>query len=162
MPTTKTETKKRLYTLKDGAQYLGRTAAGYAQELLEFLAANRQSLSPLLILPHDYPDPVSQIVEFLLTYQQSRWSLCTGPYKDKLHVSLRSPKQDGQAGEVLRDAFLNPEQAGGHGAIAGGSCPVGADRPEEVWHDKEQALQKRLMKRLRNSLKGGGCKPFVK
>ncbi len=107
------------------------------------------------------PDLVSQMAEFLLTYQQSRWSLCTGRYKDKLHVSLRSTKQDGQAGEVLRDAFLNPEQAGGHGAIAGGSCPVGADTPEEVWHDKEQALQERLMKRLRISLKGGVCKPFV-
>jgi hypothetical protein len=107
------------------------------------------------------PDLVSQMAEFLLTYQQSRWSLCTGRYKDKLHVSLRSAKQDGQAGQVLRDAFVNPEQAGGHGAIAGGNCPMGADTPEAVWHDKEQALQERLMKRLHISLKGGACKPFV-
>jgi nanoRNase/pAp phosphatase (c-di-AMP/oligoRNAs hydrolase) len=106
------------------------------------------------------PDLVSQMAEFLLTYQQSRWSLCTGRYKGELHVSLRSTKQDGQAGEVLRDAFLNPEQAGGHGAIAGGSCPVGVEMPEEVWQDKEQALQERLMKRLRVSFKGGACKPF--
>jgi nanoRNase/pAp phosphatase (c-di-AMP/oligoRNAs hydrolase) len=107
------------------------------------------------------PDLVSQMAEFLLTYQQSRWSFCTGRYKDKLHVSLRSAKQDGQAGEVLRDAFLNPEQAGGHGVIAGGSCPVGADVPEEVWHDKEQKLQERLMKRLRISAQARACKPFV-
>ena len=104
-------------------------------------------------------DLVSQMAEFLLTYKQSRWSLCTGRYKDKLHVSLRSAKQDGQAGEVLRDAFLNPEQAGGHGAIAGGSCHVGDDKPEEVWHDKEQALQERLMNRLRISSKAGRASP---
>jgi hypothetical protein len=107
------------------------------------------------------PDLVSQMAEFLLTYQQSRWSLCTGRYKDKLQVSLRSTKQDGQASEVLRDAFVSRKQAGGHGAIAGGSCRVGANASEEVWQDQEQALQERLMKRLRISRKGGACKPFV-
>jgi nanoRNase/pAp phosphatase (c-di-AMP/oligoRNAs hydrolase) len=43
-------------------------AAGYAQELLEFLAANRQSLSPLLILPHDYPDPDALAAAFALHF----------------------------------------------------------------------------------------------
>ena len=106
-------------------------------------------------------DLVSQMAEFLLTYQQSRWSLCTGRYKDTLHVSLRSTKQDGQASEVLRDAFVNPEQAGGHGAIAGGSLRVRANASEEVWRDQEQGLQACLMKRLRISAKARTCKPFV-
>jgi len=43
-------------------------AAGHAQELLEFLAANRQSLSPLLILPHDYPDPDALAAAFALHF----------------------------------------------------------------------------------------------
>lgn len=108
-----------------------------------------------------HPDLVSQMAEFLLTYKEAGWSLCTGRYKGRLHVSLRSSKQDGQAGEVLQDAFVNRKQAGGHGAIAGGSCRVGADAPEEVWHDKQQALQERLLKRLRISIKGEPRTPFV-
>jgi len=107
------------------------------------------------------PDLVSQMAEFLLTYQQSRWSLCTGRYKDKLHVSLRSTKQDGQASEVLRDAFVSRNQAGGHGAIAGGSFRVGTSASDAVWHDQEKDLQERLMKRLRIPSKGRACKPFV-
>jgi nanoRNase/pAp phosphatase (c-di-AMP/oligoRNAs hydrolase) len=107
------------------------------------------------------PDLVSQMAEFLLTYKQARWSLCTGRYKGSLRVSLRSAKQDGQAGEMLRDVFASREQAGGHGAIAGGSFRVGADSSEEVWRNQEQALQERLMKRLRIFIKGRACRPFV-
>jgi nanoRNase/pAp phosphatase (c-di-AMP/oligoRNAs hydrolase) len=118
-----------------------------------------------LIVAHlrgiESPDLVSQMAEFLLTYKQARWSLCTGRYKGRLHVSLRSAKQDGNADEVLRDVFVTREQAGGHGAIAGGSCRVGANAPEEVWHEQEQTLQERLMNRLRISIKGRACKPFV-
>ena len=118
-----------------------------------------------LIVAHlgmiEHPDLVSQMAEFLLTYKEAGWSLCTGRYKGRFHVSLRSSKQDGQAGEVLRDAFGNRKQAGGHGAIAGGSCRVGADAAEEVWHDKQQALQERLLKRLHISIKGEPRTPFV-
>jgi len=118
-----------------------------------------------LIVAHlgviENPDLVSQMAEFLLTYEQARWSLCTGRYKGRLHVSLRSTKQDAQAGEVLRDAFGNRKQAGGHGAIAGGSCRLGPDAPEEVWQEKQQQIQEGLMKRLRISIKGRLCKPFL-
>lgn len=107
------------------------------------------------------PNLVSQMAEFLLTYKSARWSLCTGRYRGRLHVSLRSTTDDGQAGEVLRDAFVNPEQAGGHDAIAGGSCRVGANASEEAWRDKEQGLQERLMRRLGISIKGKPVKPFV-
>ena len=44
------------------------SAAGYAQELLGFLAENRQSLAPLLILPHDYPDPDALAAAFTLHF----------------------------------------------------------------------------------------------
>ncbi len=107
------------------------------------------------------PDLVPQMADFLLTYQQSRWSLCTGRYRGRLQVSLRSNKPGGQVGEILRDAFIAREQAGGHGAIAGGSVRVGAHAPEEAWLHHEQELQERLMKRLRLSGKDGACKRFL-
>ncbi len=106
------------------------------------------------------PDLVSQMAEFLLTYKQATWSLCTGRCRGRLHVSLRSTKQDAQAGEVMRDIFVNRKQAGGHGAIAGGSLSLGAGVPEETWRDRERTLQERLLKRLRISIKGEPRRPF--
>jgi nanoRNase/pAp phosphatase (c-di-AMP/oligoRNAs hydrolase) len=117
-----------------------------------------------LIVSHlgvlENPDLVSQMAEFLLTYKPIKWSFCTGRYRGRLHASLRSTKQDGQAGELLRDAFGSPGQAGGHGAIGGGSCRVGSEAPEEVWYENERRIQERLMNRLGISNKSNPPKPF--
>ena len=110
-----------------------------------------------LIVSHlgevENPDLISQVADFLLTYKGMQWALCTGHYKDKLYVSLRitNPKMD--AGEVLRDVFINRDEAGGHDSIAGGSFYVGK-AGEEQWQEAEQALIERLQKRLRIPLKG--------
>jgi len=53
---------------------LHENTAGYAQELLRFFAANRQSLSPLLILPHDYPDPDALAAAFALHFLAREYS----------------------------------------------------------------------------------------
>lgn len=112
--------------------------------------------------PVETPDLVSQVAEFLLAYQRIVWCFVTGRYKGRLHASLRTSRADAPAAAVLRDAFDNPKQAGGHGNIAGGSCRVGLDAPEEVWQAREQGLQLRLMKRLRISPKPDLYKPFVR
>ena len=99
--------------------------------------------------PVDTPDRVSQVAEFLLTYERSQWCFVSGRYKGRLHVSLRTVHQDAQAGEVLRDVVAQRTEAGGHGPIAGGSCRVGLDVPEEKWSERERALAERLRGRLR-------------
>lgn len=106
------------------------------------------------------PDLVAQMADFLLTYDQVNWSFCTGRYKGRLHVSLRTNRQDVQAGEILRDIFEKRNQAGGHQTIAGGSLPIGPAEPEPVWEQWEHTLQLRLVKRLRMSAKAGFWKPF--
>jgi nanoRNase/pAp phosphatase (c-di-AMP/oligoRNAs hydrolase) len=106
------------------------------------------------------PDLVSQMADFLLTYKSAGWSLCTGRYKGRLHVSLRSAAADGRAAEVLRRAFEKKNEAGGHGAIAGGSLRMAAGAPEEAWRAGEQALQDRLRKELKIAPKITGRKPF--
>ena len=88
--------------------------------------------------------------------------MVTGRCKGRLYASLRTNRTDVQAGEILREAFGNPRLAGGHGAIAGGSCRVGLDVAEELWREKEQALTSRLMKRLRISSKIEPRKPFLR
>lgn len=106
------------------------------------------------------PDLVSQMAEFLLTYDRVKWSFCTGRYKGRLHVSLRTSVQETHAGEILRDIFENRKEAGGHKAIAGGSFKVGLNAPDEVWKEREQTLCSRLRQRLRISRRIQFRKPF--
>ncbi len=100
------------------------------------------------------PDLVAQVAEFLLNYRRVNWTFCTGRYKGRLHVSLRSSKQNVSAGEILRSIFEDQKQAGGHGPIAGGSLRVGLNAVEEIWQAAEQSLQTRLTKRLRIPARG--------
>lgn len=106
------------------------------------------------------PDLISQMADFLLTYDHVNWSFCTGRYKGRLHLSLRTTRTDVQAGEILRDVVENRSLAGGHRSIAGGSMRIGESEPSEVWEAREEALQLRLVKRLRMSAKGEFWKPF--
>ena len=106
------------------------------------------------------PDLVSQIADFLLSYNGTLWSFCTGRFKSKLHVSLRAESPQADAGEILRDIFDNKNQAGGHGSIGGGSLEVGLNAPEEVWIEKEKMLVERLKKRVRVPLKNEFHHPF--
>jgi nanoRNase/pAp phosphatase (c-di-AMP/oligoRNAs hydrolase) len=111
--------------------------------------------------PVHSPDAVSQMAEFLLTYDHAFWAFCTGRYKGSLHLSLRASRQDAQAGVVLRDVVENPRAAGGHQAIAGGKVRVGVDATEEAWQQQERTLQARLAKRLRLPSKAKFRKPFA-
>ena len=108
------------------------------------------------------PDLVSQVAEFLLACRGITWCLVTGRYHGRLHASLRADGPDEEAGELLRDAFGNPRQAGGHGPIGGGSCRVGADAAPETWQEREQSLQARLLKRLRIPAKIEPRRPFAR
>jgi len=107
------------------------------------------------------PDLVSQVAEFLIAYRRATWCLVTGRYKGRLHASLRASAMDAAAAQALRDAFENPDAAGGHGSIAGGSCRVGIDAAEETWQAREQNLADRLRVRLRFPARAKPRKPFV-
>lgn len=96
----------------------------------------------------DNPDAVSHIAEFLLCYKDAEWTLTTGRFKNKLHASLRTKKKNYSAGKILRACFKNPDDAGGHDQIAGGSLQVkGAD--EGAWRKQEEHLQKSIVKLLK-------------
>jgi nanoRNase/pAp phosphatase (c-di-AMP/oligoRNAs hydrolase) len=112
--------------------------------------------------PVETPDLVSQVAEFLLACRGIAWCLVTGRYRGQLHASLRANSADAQAGEVLRDVFGNPRQAGGHGPIGGGSCRVGADATSAAWEEREAGLQRRLLKRLRIAAKTEPHHPFAR
>jgi hypothetical protein len=118
-----------------------------------------------LIVSHlgviENPDLVSQTADFLLTYKGMRWSLCTGRYNGKLHVSLRMANPQALAATVLRDIFENSQEAGGHESIAGGSFEVGKNAPDAVWEKAERSLVQRLLDRLRIPARGKFHFPFI-
>jgi nanoRNase/pAp phosphatase (c-di-AMP/oligoRNAs hydrolase) len=109
----------------------------------------------------DTPDRVSQVAEFLLSFRRVRWCLVTGRHQGRLHASLRSTRLDGQAVEILRDSVAHPNEAGGHGAIAGGSCRVANDAGDTEWTAREKALEGRLLRRLRVPSKIEPTRPFA-
>lgn len=109
----------------------------------------------------DTPDRVAQVAEFLLTYRRARWVLATGRHKGRLYASLRAGQRDADARPILREAFECPEDAGGHGPIAGGSCRLNREAPEEVWRSREHDLAARVIKRLRIPNKRKPRRPFT-
>jgi nanoRNase/pAp phosphatase (c-di-AMP/oligoRNAs hydrolase) len=106
------------------------------------------------------PDLIAQVAEFLITYDGARWSLCTGRFHGKLHVSLRMVKSNANAGELLRDVLVRRADAGGHGTIAGGSFKVGHQVSDAVWEEAEGSLIDKLLKRLRIAAKSQFKRPF--
>ncbi len=95
------------------------------------------------------PEDVAQVADFLLTYERVDWSFCTGRSRGSLYLSLRTNKPNGQASDVLRRVVNDPDEAGGHGGVAGGKIAIPADATEADCAALEQGLQVRLAKRLR-------------
>ena len=90
--------------------------------------------------PLKSPDRVAQVADFLLTHEKMRWSIVTGRYRGKLHVSLRTTDPEGSAGTLLRRLLGGRNRAGGHQMVAGGAIEVGADVSEEKWSEVEDAV----------------------
>jgi nanoRNase/pAp phosphatase (c-di-AMP/oligoRNAs hydrolase) len=86
------------------------------------------------------PDRVAQIADFLLTHEKMSWSIVTGRYMGRLHVSLRTSDADGGAGRLLKRLMGGGNRGGGHGMIAGGSAEVGAQAPEVEWRRAEEKI----------------------
>lgn len=108
------------------------------------------------------PEGVAQVADLLLTYERADWSFCTGRCRGTLYLSLRTGLPGAQASDVLRKIVDNPNQAGGHGGVAGGRISVGRDADDVAWKAVEQMLQGRLAKRLRLPARAEFRRVFIK
>jgi nanoRNase/pAp phosphatase (c-di-AMP/oligoRNAs hydrolase) len=117
-----------------------------------------------LVISHlgwvENPDLVSQVADFLLNYERIHAVFCTGRYRGELRASLRMAGAAPDAGEVLRDVFVNRGGAGGRESIAGGSFRVGKEATEILWKKTERFLEGRLMKRFGISERSPFSYPF--
>lgn len=86
------------------------------------------------------PDRVAQIADFLMTHEKMTWSIVTGRYLGRLHVSLRTSDANGGAGRLLRRLLRGGNRGGGHAMIAGGSIEVGEDASEARWQEAEERV----------------------
>ena len=91
------------------------------------------------------PDRVAQIADFLLTHEKMTWSIVTGRYQARLHVSLRTSDAGGEAGRLLKRLLGGGNRGGGHGMIAGGSIEVGEHAPELKWRQAEEKITKSFL-----------------
>ncbi|MBI5883326.1 MAG: DHH family phosphoesterase [Elusimicrobia bacterium] len=85
------------------------------------------------------PDRVAQIADTLLTHEKMRWSIVTGRYGGRLHVSLRTNDPDAEAGRLLR-RLLGHGKGGGHQMIAGGVVDLGPEASEFDWRQAEEKV----------------------
>ncbi len=93
------------------------------------------------------PDAVSEVADFLLCYRRAEWTFITGRFKGKLHASLRTKVKDKPAAGILRSCFKDPDDAGGHDQIAGGSMRI-KSKDDTVWNREEKRLQANIVKQL--------------
>ncbi|MDE2290848.1 MAG: DHH family phosphoesterase [Elusimicrobia bacterium] len=86
------------------------------------------------------PDRVALMADFLLAHEGMRWSLVTGRFEGRLHVSLRTTSESQHAGHVLKQLLGGSHRAGGHRMMAGGSLEVGKGAPERAWRRAEEKV----------------------
>lgn len=93
------------------------------------------------------PDLPAQMADLLVTHEGMHWSICTGAFKDRLYVSIRSTRSKARCGVLLKKVLGKEGSAGGHGMLAGGFLPL-AGTPEDGIRALEEAVLLRFARRL--------------
>ena len=93
------------------------------------------------------PDLPAQMADLLITHEDMRWSICTGAFKDRVYVSIRSTRSKARCGVLLRRVLGKEGSAGGHGMLAGGFLPL-EDVPEKEIPLLEYQVLLRFARRL--------------
>jgi nanoRNase/pAp phosphatase (c-di-AMP/oligoRNAs hydrolase) len=75
---------------------------------------------------------VSEMADFLVRHERISWSFCTGRFKDRLIISLRSRNSKIMAGELVENLVKNTKNVGGHGRSAGGFIDISALRKNDI------------------------------
>jgi len=110
-----------------------------------------QTVSTLIVShlgPVEQPDIVPEVADLLLRLEGKTWSLCTGTYKERLYLSVRTTNPRADAGRLMRRLLGRRGKGGGHGMTAGGWIGI-----DDLANGKIESLQTRLAQRLAKMLK---------
>lgn len=94
-----------------------------------------------------FPEIVAEMADFLIRLEGIETTLCMGQYANDMIISIRTVRQDLNAGEIIRRLVSGVGTAGGHGMMAGGKIDnVPADRKAML--RMEKLLTERLLAEL--------------
>jgi nanoRNase/pAp phosphatase (c-di-AMP/oligoRNAs hydrolase) len=82
----------------------------------------RGIISPLG--PIDNPDMPGEIADLLLRDEGTSWTMCSGLYRGKLLISVRTSDEGSRADEIIRCVVAGRGTGGGHCSYAGGQIPL--------------------------------------
>jgi nanoRNase/pAp phosphatase (c-di-AMP/oligoRNAs hydrolase) len=89
----------------------------------------------------DNPDMIAEVADLLLRDDETTWTMCTGFWKDKLLISLRTAEESNLAEKVIRHIVARRGTGGGHLTYAGGQIPIlngTKTKREELVRDVQQ------------------------
>lgn len=75
---------------------------------------------------------VAEMADFLVRHERISWSLCTGRFRDRLILSLRTRNSKAEAGKLLQKLVDNSKTVGGHGMSAGGFIDISDMKKNDV------------------------------
>jgi nanoRNase/pAp phosphatase (c-di-AMP/oligoRNAs hydrolase) len=78
------------------------------------------------------PDMAAEMADLLLRLQGIEWVICTGVFKDRFILAVRTRSRRGGAGKLAQTIVGPQGTAGGHGAMAGGQVSLGDRDPGQL------------------------------
>jgi len=72
----------------------------------------------------DNPDMIAEVADLLLRDDETSWTLCTGVFRGKLLISIRTSEEGKSAEQVVRRLVARRGSGGGHQSYAGGQIPL--------------------------------------
>ena len=95
-----------------------------------------------------YPDLVAEMADLFVRRRGIEWCICGGTYKGALRFSLRTEKEEANAGEIVqRLVAAYGGAAGGHGTTAAGRIPIDEadnDLAAQIWSRVVDAFRDRV------------------
>ncbi len=72
----------------------------------------------------DNPDMIAEVADLLLREDETTWTMCTGYWKDRLLISIRTSEESNLAEKVIKRMVARKGTGGGHLTYAGGQIPL--------------------------------------
>lgn len=95
----------------------------------------------------DNPDMIAEVADLLLREDETNWTMCTGSWKDRLLISIRTSEEGNLAETVIRRMVARKGTGGGHLTYAGGQIPLRKGTKAER-QELEKHLQQRFLKAI--------------
>ena len=99
----------------------------------------------------EQPDIVPEIADLLLRLEGKTWALCTGFYRERLYLSIRTTNARAEAGSLMHRLLGRRGKGGGHGRTAGGWLDSSKVQDEEARRKLQRGIAARLARELKKN-----------